>query len=184
MKIITLKSRGLGRYEDVSPFIIADGKIELQVNLPNFNGEFFFIAENNDAKFKKVIPEDGRITLDGLTAGELKAEVKHYLKGALIQSFKIEPLILRSVDCNLSGTPEIAALRHDNDELVKSLTQIKTALDEQEKKLNARIAAVLRFAYTDYKNNIFLTGGSLTEFLKEFGFELTEEEVKEIFSKE
>lgn len=178
MKTITIKSNSLGRYDDVSPFTIADGKIELKVNLPMFNGEFFFIAENNEAKFKKVLSEDGMVTLYGLTAGELKAEVKHYLKGNLIQSYKIEPLILRAVDGNLSGTPEIAALRRDTDALAKSLAELKQALEKREKTL----AALFRFAFIDYKNNIFLTGGSLADFLKEFSFELTEEEVKEIFS--
>ena len=108
MKLITIKSNGLGRYDDVSPFVMTDGKLELKVVLPVSNGEFFFIAENNEVKFKKVLAEDGRVHLDGLTAGELKAEVKHYLKGELIKCYKIEPLILKEVDCNLSGTPEIA----------------------------------------------------------------------------
>lgn len=175
-KSIILKSNGLGRYDDVSPFIIVDGILELKVNLPAFNGEFFFIAENNGASFKQVIPESGVVVLDGLTVGELKAEVKHYLKGNLIQSFKIEPLILRAVDCNLSGTPEIV-------ELTQSLKELKQALEEREKKLNAKFAALLRFAYTDYHNNVFLSGGSLADFLKEFGLKLTEEEIKEIFSK-
>lgn len=184
MKTITLKSNSLGRYDDVSPFIIADGKIEIKVNLPAINGEFFFIAENNEAEFKKVLSGDGRVMLDGLTAGELKAEVKHYLKGNLIQTFKIEPLILQAVDCNLSGTPEIASLRCDADTLVKSLAELKTALEERVKALQSNIAALLRFAYADYKDNIFLAGGSVEEFLKEFGVELSEEESKEIFSKE
>lgn len=117
-------------------------------------------------------------------AGELKAEVKHYLKGELIKCYKIEPLILREVDCNLSGTPEIAALRQKTDALAKSLTEVETASEERSKEFNAKLAALLRFAYADYKDNIYLTGGSAEEFLKEFGFELSEEEHKEIFSKE
>ena len=184
MKLITIKSNGLGRYDDVSPFVMTDGKLELKVVLPVSNGEFFFIAENNEVKFKKVLAEDGRVHLDGLTAGELKAEVKHYLKGELIKCYKIEPLILKEVDCNLSGTPETPALKQKTDALAKSLTELKTTLEEREKELNAKIVALLRFAYADYKDNIYLTGGSVDDFLKEFGFELSEEEHKEIFSKE
>ena len=64
------------------------------------------------------------------------------------------------------------------------LTELRTTLEEREKELNAKIVALLRFAYADYKDNIYLTGGSVDDFLKEFGFELSEEEHKEIFSKE
>lgn len=184
MQVITIKSNGLGRYDDVSPFIMTDRELELKIVLPVSNGEFFFLAENNEAKFKKVLAEDGRVSLDGLTAGELKAEVKHYLRGELIKCYKVEPLILREVDCNLSGTPEIVELRQKTGELAKSLAALKTALEEREKALNTKLAALLRFAYADYKDNIFLTGGTVDEFLKEFGVELSEEERKEIFSKE
>lgn len=180
MKTITIKSKGLGRYDDVSPFIIADGKLEFKINIPVNNGQFFFIAENNGTLFKKYIREDGIINLDGLTAGELKAEVKHYIRGELIECYKIEPLLLRVVDCNLLGTPEITALQAESDALKKSLKETITSVE----KLNAIVTALLRFAYADYKLNVYLSGGSVDDFLKEFDIELSEEERKEIFSKE
>ena len=31
-------TNGLGRYDDVSPFIITDNKLEIKVELPNYNG--------------------------------------------------------------------------------------------------------------------------------------------------
>lgn len=177
MKIITLKSSGLGRYDDVSPFIIAEGKLELKVDLPTFNGEFVFVAENNGIKFKKQISNNGKVSFEGLTAGELHGEIKHYLKANLIKTYTVEPLILREVDGSLSGTPEIAALRRNTDTLVKSLNELKQALERREK----TIAALIRFAFKDYNDNVYLKGGSMDEFLKEFRFELTNDEVKNIF---
>ena len=47
MRLIKLKSNGLGRYDDVSPFLVTDNKLEIKVELPGFNGEFYLITENN-----------------------------------------------------------------------------------------------------------------------------------------
>ena len=42
MKTIKLKCTGVGRYDDVSPFIITDNKLSLHIELPTLNGEFYF----------------------------------------------------------------------------------------------------------------------------------------------
>lgn len=111
MKTIKLLSYGIGRYDDVSPFMIADNSLELKVELPNVNGEFFLIAKNNDKTIKMSLSKYEPVTIEGLTAGELKAEVKHYLKGVLIKVYAIEPLILKEVDGSISAMPEIVELK-------------------------------------------------------------------------
>ena len=111
MKTIKLLSYGIGRYDDVSPFIIADNSLELKVELPNVNGEFFLIAKNNDKTIKISLSKYEPVTIEGLTAGEFKAEVKHYLKGVLIKAYAIEPLILKEVDGSISAMPEIVELK-------------------------------------------------------------------------
>lgn len=182
MRTITLKQSGVGRYDDVSPFIIADNSLELKISLPNFTGEFYFISENNGNKVKRLIPVDGNLTVDGLSAGELLASVKHYLKGELIKEYKIEPLILKEVDGKLSAEPEIIAVRREMQVMMKDKESLTDDLAEQRKELDELknvAVALLRFAYADYCNNVYLGGESLEGFCEEFGFNLTDEE-KEI----
>ena len=128
MKTIKFNQNGTGRYDDVSPFILADGKLEIKIELPQLSGEFFFIAENNGKQFKKVIPQDGVIALDGLTAGELLSEVKHYLKGVLIKNYKVEPFIeLQAV---------ISALKAELAALAQTVAQEKQAAEKRTEVLN------------------------------------------------
>lgn len=194
MKTIKLKSNGLGRYVDVSPFTMSGGRLEMIIVLPEFNGEFFFIAENNKKSYKQVIPESGIITLDGLTAGELAAEIKHYVKGSLIKTYKVEPLVLCEADGNLTGTPEITLLKAEIDELraknceiSKMLAEKETALNDALNRINEKqiamqdnICALIRFAYKDYVNNVYLDGGNAEEFVKEFGFGIKKEQINAI----
>lgn len=124
MKTITIKPRMLGRYDDVSPFIIADRALEISVRLPETSGEFFFVSELNGKTEKHEIRRDGTITIENLTAGELHSEVKRYLRGMLIETFRIEPLILTEADSSISATPEILNLRKEITYLKKSLESL------------------------------------------------------------
>ena len=187
MKTIRLHISGIGRYDDVSPFIVTDNKLELKIELPNLNGEFYLVTDVNGTKNKLRLPSDGVITLDGLSAGELQAEVKHYLKGGLIKKYRVESRIRIEVDGALSGIPEITALNAEISELKDELDKAnqslseqsaelaglkkwveaqKTILKEQEDKINA----LIKFAYTDYNASVYLKGGDETAFAEEFGF--------------
>lgn len=85
----------------------------------------------------------------------------------------------------------LADIERCNAELKQSLATlgefietIKKAAAEREKeslKIKSNFAALLRFAFKDYNDNVYLKGGSMDEFLKEFRFELTNDEVKNIF---
>lgn len=176
MKEIILKPTGAGRYKDNSPQIIADGTIELNIELPAFNGEFYFIVENNDTKYKQLL-ESGYIKLENLSAGELKSSVMHYLKGELIKVYSIEPLILKEVDGGLNTEPQISALERRVEELEATLAELKktehkahNALTQHLKTAEANIVALTKFAYADFKNNVYLPGGSEEDFIKEYGF--------------
>lgn len=188
MKTIKLIYNGLGRYDDASAFVMANNSIEIKTELPNVNGEFFFIAENGGRTFKKFLQRDKTITLDNLTAGELTAEVKHYVKGMLVKVYKIEPLILCEVDGNLTGTPEIAVLSKSIGKLEQTIAEIKENAEKREKELESVIEnlktnlyALIRFAYSDFNLNTFLDGGTYEDFVGRFGFELTEEEKNQLF---
>ena len=197
MRTITIKSRRLGRYDDVSPFLVESGGLELKINLPNLSGEFFFVYEpigikDSPVRGKLPINGDGKITLSNLAAGELRAEVHHYLRGELIEAYKVEPLLLKAVDTKLSAMPEIAfltaecaTLREKTEETTKELTRANERADEAEKRNRARDVAFLSYAWADYRNNLQLNAKnlSLEEFAAVLGYKLTEEEIKQINDK-
>ncbi len=187
MRTITLKSTGVGRYDDVSPFLITDRELPLKIALPDFNGEFYLVYENVVERVKRIIPENGELTLKGLAAGEFRAEVKHYLKGEIIKTYKVEPLILKEADGSLAAEPEMAELRHLYAELKEELAaeRVRTeglysALTEEHKRADGlterleaterTVAGLVKFAKDDYKNNVYLGGGSAEEFNEKYGF--------------
>lgn len=187
MKTIKLNISGFGRYDDVSPFIVTDNVLELQIELPQVNGEFYIVTELNSKRKKLRLPQDGVITLHNLTAGEMQAEVKHYLKGVLIKKYRIEPLMLIEVDGDLTGAPEIAALNARISALEKELAETNESVfrlndglakakesisaqqllsEESDRKINA----LINFAYTAYNASVYLNGGDKAAFAEEFGF--------------
>lgn len=191
MKQIKLKPSGVGRYDNVSPFIITDNKLELQVELPNFNGEFYFVYELNNKTEKRLLPHSGQLLLENLEAGEFKAAVQHYLKGELIKTYTVEPLLLKEVDGTLSALPEIeeltrhiCAVERDFKEYKQEVGEEQSKRDmelaEWQKNVEANLLALVRFAFKDYKENIYLNGGTVEDFIKDFGFILTEEQIKSL----
>lgn len=185
MKSIKIKSNGLGRYDDVSPFIIESGALELTVELPAKSGEFYFVAENNSKCLgATLISCEGTIALENLQAGELKAAVKHYLRGELIEVFKVEPLLLKEVEKELSAMPEIALLEGKISELRKQLDELTETVTDYVATTEEGFAAVtqcqrasdtafLSFAYVVYENSPLLNARGLTfaEFAETLGFE-------------
>ena len=184
MRTITLKSNGLGRYDDVSPFLVESGTLELKFNLPNRNGDFFLVTELNSKNGgAKQISLDGTLKLEGLEAGELKAEVKHYLRGELIETYKVEPLLLKAVDTDLSATPEIAVLtaeyeimREELNALEKWQEKAVDYADETNKRNHRRDVAFLAFAYAEYQSDLQLNAKSLSieEFIAVLGYQYEE----------
>ncbi len=189
MRTIKLNSKGTGRYDDVSPFIVTDKKLELQIELPSFNGEFYLVYEINGKTDKRLLFRSGQIVLDNLSAGELKAAVKHYIKGELIKTYTVEPLLLKEVDETLSALPEIEELRRSIAAVERALGEYKQTVAEREKEreealetringFEANLLALRRFAYKDYQNNVYLGGGTEEDFIKEFGFSDDREFIK------
>ncbi len=187
MITIKLKSNGTGRYDDVSPVIITDRKLLLKIALPNVNGDFYFVAENNGATIKRLLSENGEVALEKLSAGELNAEVKHYLKGTLIKTYKIEPLLLIEADGDVSAEPEFSALDRRICSVESDLNVFKKANKERAEAQNAviaratkNLAALIRFALKAYGASPFLGGGTADKFAEEFGFVLAAEEINQI----
>ena len=194
MTTIKLKSNGIGRYDDVSPVIITDKKLDIKIALPNVNGDFYFVCENNGVTIKRLLPENGETELENLTAGELNAEVKHYVKGSPVKVYKVEPLILKEVDGNIKAEPEFSALTRRICAVESGLnaterewSAVNRATEEQSEKLYERlmradknITALIRFAFKAYNASPFLGGGTAEKFAEEFGFELSADEINKI----
>lgn len=195
MKIIKLKSNGTGRYDDVSPFIVTDNKLELQIELPSFNGEFYLVYEINGKTDRRLLFRSGQIVLDNLSAGEFKAAVKHYLKGELIKTYMVEPLLLKDVDGTLSALPEIEELHRHISAVERGFNEYKESALKREREQETRLndvlqelqrnqIALIRFAFKDYESNVYLNGGTAEQFVAEFGFNLTDEQLKIIKGEE
>lgn len=187
MKTITIKSGRLGRYDEVSPFLVESGALELKVALPDKSGEFYLIAElNGETVCSKPIPRDGTVTVDKLEAGELHVGIKHYLRGELIECFKVEPLMIKRVDTALFAMPEIGALKAENEALHKEIAALvkshTEAFTELKRALHAQVVAFLSFAYAEYENDVQLNAKSLTAevFAETFGFSVAEFSAEEM----
>lgn len=189
MRIITIKSDRVGRYDDVSPFLV-ERDLELKIELPEKSGEFYFTFELNGKIGKPIyIPRGGTIVVGELSAGELRAEVKHYLRGTLLEVYKVEPLLLKAVERGLSATPEIALLTGEVEALKKGTEELKESLTEERE--NARkavrelVLSFLSYAYAEYVFDVQLNARSLSaeEFARALGYELSKEELEEIKKK-
>lgn len=197
MRSITIKSDRVGRYDDVSPFLVEREDLELKIELPEKSGEFYFTFELNGKIGKPIyIPRGGTIVVGELSAGELRAEVKHYLRGTLLEVYKVEPLLLKAVERGLSATPEIALLTDKialltgkTEELKKETEELKESLTEERE--NARkavrelVLSFLSYAYAEYVFDVQLNARSLSaeEFARALGYELSKEELEEIKKK-
>lgn len=190
MRIITIKSDRVGRYDDVSPFLVEREDLELKIELPEKSGEFYFTFELNGKIGKPIyIPRGGTIVVGELSAGELRAEVKHYLRGTLLEVYKVEPLLLKAVERGLSATPEIALLTGEVEALKKGTEELKESLTEERE--NARkavrelVLSFLSYAYAEYVFDVQLNARSLSaeEFARALGYELSQEELEEIKNK-
>ena len=185
MRKIKLKSNGLGRYDNVSPFLIESGALALEIYLPDKSGEYYLVSELNGKEKVQRIIRGSSVTLSDLETGELKAAVKHYLRGELIEVYKIEPLLLKAVDTQLSATPEIAFLMGECKAMREKLEAAEKSLAETEKHNRERDIALLSYAWADYQNNVQLNAKnlSLLDFAGALGYDFTKEELEQIDNK-
>lgn len=171
MRKIKLKSNGIGRYDNVSPFLIESGSLELAIELPAISGEFYFVTELNGKQTVKPIARGSSVTLSGLQAGELRAEVKHYLRGELIEVYKVEPLLLKAVEKDLSAMPEfalltgeLAVLKERTEAMEKCLAEADERAERADKcleELQTKLDGIMDYAYFSYCENVRLNAHDL-----------------------
>lgn len=193
MKTIQLKSNGMGRYGDVSPFPIGELELEL-IGIPSYSGEFRFIAYCNGAKCAEstVSAAQNRIMIhrDKLTAGRFTCFVSHYSKGTEVKRFPVEDLLIFNLNESVYADPEIAQMVRRIAALEQQVGQEQTARIIAEKEAKEAIEyardlslALVKFAFEDYRENVYLHGGSFETFLQTYNIDLSkisEEKIKEI----
>lgn len=198
MRTVTIKHGRSVRYDDGSPFILQSGAFELLISLPAVSGEFYLVTDMNGKKATQRIPKGGVVTVE-VETGELKAEVKHYLRGVEVARYPVEPLIIKSVDERLTAFPEIAdlyaraeALKRASEAQEKRMTEEETAHRKWQEAAKAAAhrgdIVFLSYAYSEYQNDVQLNEKNLTaeEFIVALGFsldEFTQKEIEEIKKK-
>ena len=193
MKTIIIKQGCLGRYDDVSPFLGESGTLALHFVLPRVSGEFYFVVwhsyDGGQNQRTIKIPETGDIELSGLHAGEIDGKVEHYFRGELIDTFPIEPLIIKNVEGSVRAFPEIKALEARAEAVQKTIEERdekagKTIEDVYNAIQKLRVAFVA-YAWAEYQSDIQLNGKSLSfeKFVIALGYDpeqFSEEEIKKI----
>ena len=193
MKSIQLKANGMGRYGDVSPFPVGDLEIEL-IGMPSYSGEFRFVAQCNGVKCAEstvsAVQNRVKIPRDKLTAGRFSCFVSHYSKGTEVKRFPVEDLLITELNASVSADPEIAemsrriaALERQAEEERKARVQTDTEAKETIEYALDIALALVKFAFEDYRENVYLHGGSFEEFLQAYGIDLSEipeEKIQEI----
>lgn len=193
MKTIQLKMNGMGRYGDVSPFPMGDLEIEL-IGIPSYSGEFRFVAQCNGIKCAEstVSAAQNRVKIprDKLTAGRFSCFVSHYSKGTEVKRFPVEDLLITELNASVSADPEIAEMSRRIAELERQAEEERKARVQTDTEAKETIEyaldialALVKFAFEDYRENVYLHGGSFEEFLQTYGIDLSKisaEKIKKI----
>ena len=167
MKTLFLNN-GVGRYGESAPFLLDENKISLQIIHPNLFGEFVLIVENNGSSQQIGIPNNGIVTVENLTAGELKGIIKHCLKGTIIKEYELEPLVLCESGGRLTCTPEFTWLKSRIKDLEVMLITTRAAL-----------IATIKVAWEDYSKSPYMDGKGWEAFITKYGYtDLSDEEIK------
>lgn len=202
MRTIELKRGSVATYDDGSPFLVEAGTLDLLFRLPDPNGQYFVVDGTN----KTLIPSDGRVSLS-VNVGELRLAVKRYIGGRMVEGYAVEPLEVTSADGTVAAFPELSVLQRRTAQLEKELKEERTVRESGQKeaadglkKTDKEVASVkkdaadavrklavafLRYAYTDYRRNVYVNTRSLAldQFLEAFGFskeDFTAEELVKI----
>ena len=185
MRKIKLDRWNISQYDDPSPFILESGTLDLQFTLPDANGEYFVVDGTN-----KIRITDGAASIP-VAVGTLSLCVKRYIGGRYAEAFAIEPLEVVSVNGEVTAFPQIGTLQTAAKDLYGKLKAAKEALQtakeeaeqwrqQAESAAHKLALAFFSYAYTDYKNNVYINGKDLSakEFAEVFGYseEFTDEE--------
>lgn len=143
-KTITIKPGRIGRYDDVSPFIIAeDLRLEFG-GLNATNGDYYVDVKLNNKERKFKLNRENSVTLEQefFETGELNVSVLYYLRGEKLAEYVVEPLAVKEVTADLTAEPVIAALTAQIGRLGEDNKELKQTLINETKRLQDEINAL------------------------------------------
>lgn len=143
MKTVNIKLHGIGRYEDKSPFLIANEDLTLKLNnLPKLTGEFYYSAKLNGKEHKVKLKDDTVILpVSYLEPGRLEASVQFYNHGHKLSEYIIDPLLISKPDNILSAEPQLSALESSLRALREDYENYVKAAEERIEVLQAKLTA-------------------------------------------
>lgn len=153
-KTITLKNHGEGRYDDVSPFIIAEDLTIALNGLSATSGDYYAVLACNGKSAQKRI-ESNRITIEKsfLSIGALYMNVVYYLCGKKLGEWTVEPLCLQqATPTDFSASPTVAALEAETENLKKSIVETNGRIQA----LNGNFQALLKDMKKTFDSEIAL----------------------------
>ncbi len=134
--------------------------------------------------------------------GVFLAIIAHYSNGIEVKRFPVEELLITDINSDIYAEPEIATMERDirllKQELESEKEVRKKAVEQAEINYQEMLdrynvaqellfatqrrltLCLIKFAYKDYVENVYLENGTFDDFLNEFGFlnDFTEEEIK------
>lgn len=160
-KRITVKSGRIGRYDDVSPFIIAeDLRLEFS-GLNAINGDYYADVKLNNKERKFKLNCENAVTLERefFGAGELNVSVLYYLRGEKIAEYVIEPLAIKEITSDLTAEPVIAAMTEQIERLGEENEELKQTFTNENKRLQYNINALAALVAQLTKRVDLIEGG-------------------------
>lgn len=160
-KTITIKPGRMGRYDDVSPFIIAE---ELRLEFDGLiaaNGDYCVEVKLNAKERSFKLNSEKAVTLeqDFFEAGELNVSVLYYLRGEKLAEYVIEPLAVKETTTDLSAVPVISALTAQLELFGKESEELKQTLTEENKRLQDEISGLAALVAELTKRVDLIEGG-------------------------
>ncbi len=146
-RLITLKPYGVGRYADVSPFIIDEDLHITFEGMDAANGIYHAALTCGVLHLSaKIVNHMITIPKESLSAGELNITVMLYLRGEKLKEWVIEPLLLKDVEPTLTAEPEVSVLGEElktlkatmiaeTEELKTELARMREELDNVKTKI-------------------------------------------------
>lgn len=200
MKNITLKTYGVGVYDDPAPFVLDEDLTLVFSGCNVANGEYAAVVKCNGwQETVKLTDNAVNVPFDELSAGELYVTVVLFLHGKRVTEWTVEPLTLTPVTVGFDAAPTVAALKAENTSLQQALTAYRQELagyvkaaekaaqtaDGAVQAVRANALAAAKYMYRHYKNDLRdnVQDLSAQAFLTALGASvpgLTEEDLKDI----
>lgn len=185
--MLQVKINRNGQSTYISGAVAPKGALAIEfLDFPSvLNAEFRYVAQFQPLEGEGITLPAQTLTADkpavtientDLTAGVLKSRIVCIVGGREYRRYNIEDLVITECEDEFTAQPrmekaeaDIAALTTKLQSLTTAIEGLSTALTEHK----AELVALAKFAYEDYKSNVYLDGtDSAEEFLAKYGLKL------------